>query len=115
MIGQRLPVSGRSNNDGADAVLLTDVMKPGNLIYLTYFNVGLRVYDIKDPKRPVAERLVNLKKNYRQNRPAAEKTWWRRPRTCWSTPAATSTSRTITWGCGFLRYSGPNQPTRSDR
>jgi hypothetical protein len=28
---------------------LPDVEKPGNLIYLTYFNAGVRVYDIKDP------------------------------------------------------------------
>ncbi len=32
---------------------LPDVEKPGNLIYLTYFNAGLRVFDIKDPIMPV--------------------------------------------------------------
>jgi len=32
---------------------LPDVEKPGNLIYLTYFNAGLRVYDTKDPIQPV--------------------------------------------------------------
>ena len=32
---------------------MPDVEKPGNLIYLTYFNAGLRVYDIKDPIQPV--------------------------------------------------------------
>ena len=32
---------------------LPDVEKPGNLIYLTYFNAGLRVYNIKDPLLPV--------------------------------------------------------------
>jgi len=31
---------------------LPDVETPGNLIYLTYFNAGLRVYDIKDPIQP---------------------------------------------------------------
>lgn len=31
---------------------LPDVEKPGNLIYLTYFNAGLRVFDIKDPISP---------------------------------------------------------------
>jgi hypothetical protein len=31
---------------------LPDVEKPGDLIYLTYFNAGLRVYDIKDPHLP---------------------------------------------------------------
>jgi hypothetical protein len=32
---------------------LPDVEKPGNLIYLTYFNAGLRIFDIKDPVMPV--------------------------------------------------------------
>ena len=31
---------------------LPDVEKPGNLIYLTYFNAGLRIFDIKDPLNP---------------------------------------------------------------
>ena len=31
---------------------LPDVEKPGDLIYLTYFNAGLRVFDIKDPVSP---------------------------------------------------------------
>jgi hypothetical protein len=32
---------------------LPDVEKPGKLIYLTYFNAGLRVFDIADPVQPV--------------------------------------------------------------
>jgi hypothetical protein len=32
---------------------LPDVEQPGDLIYLTYFNAGLQVYDIKDPHMPV--------------------------------------------------------------
>ena len=31
---------------------LPDVEKQGNLIYLTYFNAGLRLYDVKDPRLP---------------------------------------------------------------
>jgi len=31
---------------------LPDVEKPGSLIYLTYFNAGLRVFNIKDPLNP---------------------------------------------------------------
>lgn len=33
-------------------VHLPDVEKPGDLIYLTYFNAGLRVFNIKDPISP---------------------------------------------------------------
>jgi hypothetical protein len=32
---------------------LPDVERPGNLIYLTYFNAGLRIYDINDPLLPM--------------------------------------------------------------
>jgi len=31
---------------------LPDVQKQGDLIYLTYFNAGLRIFDIKDPRQP---------------------------------------------------------------
>jgi hypothetical protein len=31
---------------------LPDVEKQGDLIYLTYFNAGLRIFDIKDPRMP---------------------------------------------------------------
>ncbi len=31
---------------------LADVQKPGPLIYMTYFNAGLRVFDIQDPYTP---------------------------------------------------------------
>ena len=31
---------------------LPDVEKQGNLIYATYFNAGLRIFDIKDPRLP---------------------------------------------------------------
>ena len=31
---------------------LAEVEKPGNLIYLTYFNAGLRIFNIRDPLNP---------------------------------------------------------------
>jgi hypothetical protein len=31
---------------------LRDVEKQGDLIYLTYFNAGLRIFDIQDPRLP---------------------------------------------------------------
>jgi hypothetical protein len=93
---------------------LPDVEKPGNLIYLTYFNAGLRVYDIKDPIQPV------------------ETGWFVPP-----DPAAnagplpkdvvTQTEDVLVdtrgyiyvtdknWGMWILRYSGPDQPAPTDR
>ena len=93
---------------------LPDVEKPGNLIYLTYFNAGLRVFDIKDPLQPV------------------ETGWFIPP-----DPAAnagplpkdvvTQTEDVLVdtrgyiyvtdknWGLWILRYSGPDQPAATDR
>ncbi len=38
---------------------LPDVEQPDNLIYLTYFNAGLQVYDIKDPVHAEDHRLLH--------------------------------------------------------
>jgi len=29
------------------------VQKQGNLVYLTYFNAGLQIYDVSDPREPL--------------------------------------------------------------
>jgi hypothetical protein len=93
---------------------LPDVEKPGNLIYLTYFNAGLRVYEIKDPFSPV------------------ETGWFIPP-----DPAAnagplpkdvvTQTEDVLVdtrgyvyltdknWGLWIVRYTGPDQPAPTDR
>jgi hypothetical protein len=89
---------------------LPDVEKPGNLIYLTYFNAGRRVYDIKDPRQP------------------QEAGWFIPPqptKRVGPMPASKLVQQTedvlvdtrgniyITdkqWGLFVLRYSGPDQP-----
>ena len=89
---------------------LPDVEKPGNLIYLTYFNAGLRVYDIKDPRQP------------------QESGWFIPPqptKRVGPVPASKLVQQTedvlvdtrgniyVTdkqWGLFVLRYSGPDQP-----
>jgi hypothetical protein len=93
---------------------LPDVEKPGNLIYLTYFNAGLRVYDIKDPIQPV------------------ESGWFIPPDpTANAGPlpkdVVTQTEDVLVdtrgyiyvtdknWGMWILRYSGPDQPAPTDR
>jgi hypothetical protein len=89
---------------------LPDVEQPGNLIYLAYFNAGLRVYDIKNPRLP------------------AETGWFIPPNP--STPkvgqgGALKVNQTqdvlvdtrgniyvtdSAWGIWILRYVGPDQP-----
>src|SRR6516225_926698 len=93
---------------------LPDVEKPGNLIYLTYFNAGLRVYTIKDPLLPVetgwfippqpSERVGPLPRDL-----------------------VTQTEDVLVdtrgyiyvtdkqWGLWILRYTGPDQPAPTDK
>jgi hypothetical protein len=93
---------------------LPDVEKPGNLIYLTYFNAGLRVYDIKDPIQPVESGWF-IPPDPTANSGPLPKDVVAQTEDCWSTPAATSTSRTRTGGCGSCAIPAPNQPTPTDR
>src|SRR5215467_2526359 len=93
---------------------LPDVEKPGNLIYLTYFNAGLRVYNIKDPLLPV------------------ETGWFIPPQPLERAGAlprdlVSQTEDVLVdtrgyiyvtdkqWGLWILRYAGPDQPAPTDR
>lgn len=93
---------------------LPDVEKQGNLIYLTYFNAGLRIFSISDPRNP-------------------QETGWFIPpqptKRIGPVPAklTTSTEDVIVdtrgyiyitdkqWGMFVLRYTGPGQPTPTAR
>lgn len=89
---------------------LPDVEQPGNLIYLTYFNAGLRVYDIKNrrlpvetgwfiPPNPDSPKLSQggmLKVNQTQEVLVDTRGY------LYITDSA--------WGIWVLRYSGPDQP-----
>jgi hypothetical protein len=89
---------------------LPDVEKQGDLIYLTYFNAGVRVFDVKEPRVP------------------RESGWFippTPPKRIGPLPAAlvnqsedvlvdTRGNIYVTdkqWGLWVLRYSGPDQPT----
>jgi hypothetical protein len=93
---------------------LPDVEKPGNLIYLTYFNAGLRVYNIKDPLLPV------------------ESGWFIPPQPSERAGAlprdlVTQTEDVLVdtrgyiyvtdkqWGLWILRYTGPDQPAPTEK
>jgi hypothetical protein len=93
---------------------LPDVEKPGNLIYLTYFNAGLRVYDIKDPLLPVESGWFIPPQPSERAGPL--------PR-----DLVTQTEDVLVdtrgyiyvtdkqWGLWILRYTGPDQPAPTDR
>ena len=95
-------------------VHLADVEKPGNLIYLTYFNAGLRVYDIKDPLLPVETGWFIPPQPSEQAGPL--------PR-----DLVTQTEDVLVdtrgyiyvtdkqWGLWILRYTGPDQSAPTDR
>jgi hypothetical protein len=92
-----------------------DVEKPGNLIYLTYFNAGLRVFNIKNPRLPV------------------ESGWFVPPnptqpvRAQGGTLTVNQTQDVLVdtrgyiyitdsaWGIWILRYTGPDQPAPTSR
>jgi hypothetical protein len=93
---------------------LPDVEKPGNLIYLTYFNAGLRIYDIKDPLLP------------------AESGWFIPPQPSERAgplprDLVTQTEDVLVdtrgyiyvtdkqWGLWILRYTGSDQPAATDK
>jgi hypothetical protein len=89
---------------------MPDVEKPGSLIYLTYFNAGLRVFDIRDPRLPT------------------ETGWFIPPnppkpmRSQGGMLAVNQTQDVLVdtrgniyitdsaWGIWILRYTGPDQP-----
>jgi hypothetical protein len=89
---------------------LPDVEQPGDLIYLTYFNAGLQVYDIKDPHMPVISGYFIP--------PQPTKRAGLHPKTT----LVTQTEDVLVdtrgyiyvddkqWGVFILRYSGPDQP-----
>ena len=94
---------------------LPDVEKPGNLIYLTYFNAGLRVYNIRDPRLPVETGWFIP--------PTPASNAGVRPRDGVSTQTEdvlvdTRGNIFVTdknWGLWVLRYSGSDQPAPTDR
>ena len=89
---------------------LPDVEKQADLIYLTYFNAGLRVYDVKDPRQPKEVGWFIAPTPTKRGTPIPEG------------PLVTQTEDVLVdtrgniyitdkqWGVFVLRYSGPGQP-----
>ena len=94
---------------------LPDVEKPGNLIYLTYFNAGLRIFDIKDPVQPVESGWFVPPQPLKRHGPMPPN------------DLVTQTEDVLVdtrgyiyvddkhWGLWVLRYTGPDQPAPTAR
>jgi len=85
---------------------LPDVEKPGNLVYLTYFNAGLRVYDIKDPHLPVETGYFIPPQSEKHRGPQPHTKLVQQTEDVRSTRAATSTSTTSSGACGLYATLG---------
>lgn len=89
---------------------LPDVEKPGNLIYLTYFNAGLRVFDIENPRLPT-ETGWFVPPN--PAKPMRAQGGFLTVNQTQDVLVDTRGNIYITdsaWGIWVARYSGPNQP-----
>ncbi|MDB5410230.1 MAG: hypothetical protein JWL84_5142 [Rhodospirillales bacterium] len=94
---------------------LPDVEKQGDLVYLTYFNAGLRVFDIKDPHLPVETGWFIPPQPTKRIGPQP------------TTKLVTQTEDVLVdtrgnifvddkqWGIFVLRYSGPDQPAPTSK
>ena len=88
-----------------------DVEKPGNIMYVAWFNAGLRVFDISDPHLPTETGWF-----LPPERPDAPQTAGAHASPInWSEEVAVDTRGNIfmdedKWGIFVLRYKGPGQP-----
>jgi len=95
---------------------LPDVEKPGNLIYIAYFNAGLRVFDISDPHLPTETGWF-----IPPERPGlAEQSGAHASPVNWTEDVLVDTRGNIyitddKWGVFILRYTGAGQPAPTAR
>jgi hypothetical protein len=96
---------------------LPDVEKPGNLIYIAYFNAGLRVFDISNPRLPTETGWFLPPE--RPDLPDHEGSMHSSP-VNWTEEVLVDTRGNIfiadnKWGVFVLRYKGEGQPAPTAR
>ena len=89
---------------------LPDVEKPGNLIYLTYFNAGLRVYDIKDPRLPTETGWFIPPNPVQPMRSQGGMLMVNQTQDVLVDTRGYIYISDSAWGIWILRYTGPDQP-----
>jgi len=92
---------------------LPDVEKPGDLIYLTYFNAGLRIFDIKDPVMPV-ETGWFIPPNPTKNAGPLPKDVVNQTEDVLVDTRGYIYITDKNWGLWIARYTGPDQPAPTD-
>ncbi len=94
---------------------LPDVEKPGNLIYLTYFNASLRVFDIKDPVQPVETGWFIPPQPQKRLGPQPPNDLVQQTEDVLVDTRGNIFIDDKHWGLWVLRYSGPDQPAPTAR
>lgn len=89
---------------------LPDVEKPGNLIYLTYFNAGLRIFDIKDPIQPVESGWFIPPQPSKRHGPQPPNDLVTQTEDVLVDTRGNIYVDDKHWGLWILRYTGPDQP-----
>jgi len=94
---------------------LPDVEKQGDLIYLTYFNAGLRVYDIKNPNLPTEVGWFIPPAPTRRYGPLPYDKLVNQTEDVLVDTRGNIYISDKNWGIFVLRYTGPGQPTPTAR
>jgi hypothetical protein len=94
---------------------LPDVEKPGNLIYLTYFNAGLRVFDIKDPHLPVETGWFIPPQPTKRRGPQPHTKLVNQTEDVLVDTRGNLYVDDKQWGLWVVRYTGPDQPKPTAR
>src|SRR6185437_16005343 len=89
---------------------LPDVEKPGNLIYLTYFNAGLRVFDIKDPYQPTESGYFIPPQPTKRRGPQPHTKLVQQTEDVLVDTRGNIYVDDKQWGLWIVRYTGPDQP-----
>jgi len=87
-----------------------DVEKQGDLIYLTYFNAGLRIYDIKDPRLPKETGWFIPPTPTKRRMPAPYDKLVSQTEDVLVDTRGNIYISNKQWGLFILRYTGPGEP-----